>query len=76
LFLKKTDHSVLPTLKSSKWVKGSILAAHELRIVPTSSWAYQRNNLLRLKEKTKEGKKVHILYLGDYDPSGLRMDEK
>jgi hypothetical protein len=29
-----------------------------------------------LQDKLKEGKKVHILYLGDYDPSGLRMDEK
>jgi hypothetical protein len=52
---------------------------YDVRIVPTGGWAsftYERNNLMRLKEKIREGKEVHILYLGDYDPSGLRMDEK
>lgn len=65
--------------KAMAGVLKSILAAYEVRIVPTGGWAsftYERNNLLRLEEKIREGKKVHILYLGDYDPSGLRMDEK
>lgn len=54
----------------------SILVGYQIRIVPTGGWAsftYERNNLKRLKEETRQGKKVHILYLGDYDPSGLRI---
>jgi hypothetical protein len=66
--------------KAMAGVLKSILAAYEVRIVPTGGWAsfpYERNNLMRLQDKKiKQGKKVHILYLGDYDPSGLRMDEK
>jgi len=65
--------------KAMAGVLKSILAAYEVRIVPTGGWAsftYERNNLKRLKDKIRQGKKVHILYLGDYDPSGLRMDEK
>ena len=65
--------------KAMAGVLESILVGYQIRIVPTGGWAsftYERNNLKRLKEKTRQGKKVHILYLGDYDPSGLRMDEK
>src|SRR5215212_2240896 len=65
--------------KAMAGVLKSILAGYEVRIVPTGGWAsftYERNNLMRLNEKMREGKKVHILYLGDYDPSGLKMDEK
>ncbi|MFL6385164.1 MAG: hypothetical protein ACJ712_09370 [Nitrososphaeraceae archaeon] len=66
--------------KAMAGVLKSILAGYDVRIVPTGGWAsftYERNNLMRLQnKKIKEGKKVHILYLGDYDPSGLRMDEK
>ncbi len=57
----------------------SMLQGHDVRIVPTGGWTsftYERKNLIRLREKIKEGKAVHILYLGEYDPSGLRMDEK
>src|SRR6476646_369522 len=56
-----------------------LLEGYVVRIVPTGGWtslSYERKNLRRLQNKIKEGKKVHILYLGDYDPSGLRMDEK
>ena len=65
--------------KAMAGVLKSILVGYQIRIVPTGGWAsftYERNNLKRLKEKVRQGKKVHILYLGDYDPSGLRMDEK
>ena len=63
--------------KAMAGVLKSILVGYQIRIVPTGGWAsftYERNNLKRLKEKVRQGKKVHILYLGDYDPSGLRMD--
>lgn len=65
--------------KAMGGVLKSMLQGHGVRIVPTGGWTsftYERKNLTRLQEKIKEGKAVHILYLGDYDPSGLRMDEK
>ena len=65
--------------KAMGGVLKSILEDYEVRIVPTGGWtsfSYERKNLIRLQKKMTEGKEVHILYLGDYDPSGLRMDEK
>jgi hypothetical protein len=65
--------------KAMVGVLKGLLEDYVVRIVPTGGWtslSYERKNLRRLQNKIKEGKKVHILYLGDYDPSDLRMDEK
>lgn len=64
--------------KAMTGIVKSILHHHDVRIVPTGGWSsysYERENTSRLLDKIKEGKEVHILYLGDYDPSGLRMEE-
>ncbi len=37
------------------------------------SWFNEQIN--RLKQKIKQGKNIHILYLGDFDPSGECMDD-
>jgi hypothetical protein len=64
--------------KAMASVVKSILHDYRVRIVPTGGWSsysYERKNLARLSEKVMEGKRVHVVYLGDYDPSGLRMEE-
>jgi 5S rRNA maturation endonuclease (ribonuclease M5) len=56
----------------------SILKARQVRIVPNRGWSsltYKHNNIKRLQAK-QEGKIVHVLYFGDFDPSGLRMSSK
>jgi hypothetical protein len=50
-----------------------------VRIVPNRGWTsvtFVRKNIDRLIRKRMEGKKVIVLYSGDFDPSGLRMDLK
>ena len=39
------------------------------------SVAFINDNIERLKQKQAEGKKIHILYFGDEDPSGEMMDD-
>ncbi len=55
----------------------SILEARQVRIVPNRGWSsrtFLNDNIERVKDKQeKEGKIVHVLYLGDLDPSGDRM---
>lgn len=55
----------------------SILKDRQIRIVPNRGWTgfeFLNNNIERLmKKQNEEGKDVHVLYFGDYDPSGDRM---
>jgi hypothetical protein len=52
------------------------LTERRIRIVPNRGWSgitYEHNNIQRLLAKKHEGKIVHVLNFGDYDPTGLRM---
>jgi hypothetical protein len=55
----------------------SILEGRQVRIVPNRGWSsrtFLNDNIERVKDKQeKECKIVHVLYLGDLDPSGDRM---
>jgi hypothetical protein len=63
-----------------------ILRGLEVRVVPNNGWSsmiYKQENINRLRKKRtgntdKDGntleKKVHVLYFGDYDPTGRKMD--
>jgi hypothetical protein len=63
-----------------------ILQGFEIRVVPNNGWSsmvYRQENIDRLIEKRRSDtnqngerfdKKVHILYFGDYDPTGRKMD--
>lgn len=56
----------------------SIVEDLEVIVVPNrghSSVAFINDNIERLKQKQREGKKIHILYFGDEDPSGEEMDK-
>lgn len=61
-------------------VKGmfqSILEDREVRIVPNRGWSslsFKNENIQRLLTKQEEGKIGHVLYFGDFDPSGSAMD--
>jgi hypothetical protein len=51
----------------------------EVRIVPTrgqESVTFAWENMLRLKRKQSEDKKVHIRYFGDLDPSGEAIEKE
>ena len=39
-----------------------------------SSWTFLYENCARLQEKYEEGKEIHVLYFGDFDPSGTDID--
>jgi hypothetical protein len=54
----------------------SILKGRQVRIVPNRGWSsktFLNDNIERVKDKQEEDKIVHVLYLGDLDPSGDRM---
>ncbi|MGB7955143.1 MAG: hypothetical protein WCF23_14290, partial [Candidatus Nitrosopolaris sp.] len=54
----------------------SILDRREIRIVPNRGWpsrTFLNDNIERVKYQQREGKIVHVLYLGDLDPSGDKM---
>jgi hypothetical protein len=54
----------------------SILDRREMRIVPNRGWpsrTFLNDNIERVKYQQREGKIVHVLYLGDLDPSGDKM---
>ena len=58
----------------------SILSDRQIRIVPNRGWTsrtFVTENIDRLKRKSREKdvENVVVLYFGDFDPSGLRMDE-
>jgi hypothetical protein len=56
----------------------SILENRQVRIVPNRGFcsiAFSHDNVERLKHFQYEGKTIHILYLGDLDPSGEVIDE-
>lgn len=40
-----------------------------------SSWTFLHDNAQRLLEQQESGKQIHVLYLGDFDPSGLDMEK-
>jgi hypothetical protein len=59
----------------------------QVRVIVNKGWSsmpYRQANIKRLLEKSKKGdvdsdgkaieKQFHVLYFGDYDPSGRRMD--
>ena len=55
-----------------------ILEDRQVRIVPNrgfSSLTFIHNNIERLKSYAKDGKKLHIRYFGDLDPSGENIEE-
>lgn len=39
-----------------------------------SSWTFLYDNAMRLQEKVDDNKNIHILYFGDFDPSGDDME--
>jgi hypothetical protein len=57
----------------------SILQDRQVRIVSNHGWSsltFAEENIRRLKkihEKYGNEKKIHVLYFGDYDPSGMAM---
>jgi hypothetical protein len=55
----------------------SILKNRDVIIIPNRGWSsfpFMRDNAERIRFKqTVEDKHVHIIYLGDLDPSGLKM---
>jgi hypothetical protein len=56
----------------------SIVEDLEVVVVPNrghSSVTFINDNIQNLKDKQAEGKKIHILYFGDEDPSGEEMDK-
>jgi hypothetical protein len=55
----------------------SILQGYEVRIVPNkgfNSMSFLYDTVTRLKRFQSQGKSIHILYYGDFDPSGDSMD--
>jgi hypothetical protein len=40
------------------------------------SWTHLYESMRRIEQQYKQGKQIHIFYLGDYDPSGLNMDKE
>lgn len=40
-----------------------------------SSWTFLYDNAKRLLEQQNKGKEIHVLYFGDFDPSGLDMEQ-
>jgi hypothetical protein len=77
---KQTDYVEVWLEKDA--VKGtfqSILKDRHVRIVPNRGWSslsFLNENIQRLLKKQKEGKIIHVLYFGDFDPSGLAMAKK
>lgn len=57
----------------------SILRDKEILIAVNrgySSWSFIFENCQRLYNLLKEGKQIHVLYFGDFDPSGEDMDRQ
>jgi hypothetical protein len=57
----------------------NVAGKREVRIVPTrgqESVTFAWEHVQRLKQKQKIGKKVHIRYFGDLDPSGEAIQEE
>jgi hypothetical protein len=56
----------------------SFLKGRDVRIVVNrgySGWSFLYENCMRLLEVKRSGKEIHILYFGDFDPSGDDMDD-
>jgi hypothetical protein len=56
----------------------SFLRGRDVRIVVNhgySGWSFLYENCMRLLDIKRIGKEIHILYFGDFDPSGDDMDE-
>ena len=56
----------------------SVLKNKHVRIVPIrgfSSVSFQYDNIKRLRKYQEEGKRVHVRYFGDLDPSGESIEE-
>jgi hypothetical protein len=56
----------------------SFLKGRDVRIVVNkgySGWSFLYKNCMRLLEMKEIGKEIHILYFGDFDPSGDDMDD-
>ena len=55
----------------------SFLKGRDVRIVVNrgySGWSFLYENCMRLRKVKRSGKEIHILYFGDFDPSGDNMD--
>lgn len=55
----------------------SFLKGRDVRITVNrgySGWSFLYENCMRLLEIKRSGKEIHVLYLGDFDPSGDDMD--
>jgi len=55
----------------------SFLKGRDVRITVNrgySGWSFLYENCMRLLEIKRSGKEIHILYFGDFDPSGDDMD--
>jgi hypothetical protein len=56
----------------------SFLKGRDIRIVVNrgySAWSFLYENCMRLLKVERSGKEIHILYFGDFDPSGDDMDD-
>ena len=56
----------------------SFLRGRDVRIVVNrgySGWSFLYENCIRLLDIKRIGKEIHILYFGDFDPSGDDMDD-
>jgi hypothetical protein len=56
----------------------SFLKDRDVRIVVNrgySGWSFLFENCMRLLKVRRSGKEIHILYFGDFDPSGDDMDD-
>lgn len=59
-------------------ILASLLSPLQIVLVPNRGWrsiTFLEKNADRLMTQLEDGKNVYILYCGDFDPSGLRMDE-
>jgi predicted small metal-binding protein len=56
----------------------SFLRGRDVRIVVNrgySGWSFLYDNSMRLLKAKESGKEIHILYFGDFDPSGDNMED-
>ena len=56
----------------------SFLKGRDVRIVVNrgySSWSFLYENCMRLLDIESSGKEIHLLYFGDFDPSGDDMED-
>jgi hypothetical protein len=64
--------------KASQDTFASFLRGRDVRIAVNrgySSWSFLYENCTRLLKVKESGKEIHILYFGEFDPSGDNMED-